>query len=66
MTVQLVKMISGDGVFTTQEFSRGDFLLEYKGDLINYDEAQRREKEYADADLGSFLYFFKYKGKNLW
>ncbi|XP_068692866.1 N-lysine methyltransferase KMT5A-B-like [Montipora foliosa] len=48
----------GRGVFTTKEFSKGQFLLEYKGELISQDEGSSREQSY-DEDLGSFLFFFK-------
>ncbi|XP_068739207.1 N-lysine methyltransferase KMT5A-like, partial [Montipora capricornis] len=46
----------GRGVFTTKEFSKGQFLLEYKGELISQDEGYSREQSY-DEDLGSFLFF---------
>ncbi|XP_028417936.1 histone-lysine N-methyltransferase set-1-like [Dendronephthya gigantea] len=48
----------GRGVFTTKTFSKGDFLLEYKGELISQEEGYIREKNYPD-DLGSFLFFFQ-------
>lgn len=60
-------LTAGEGVFTTKRFKCGDFLLEYRGDLIrNFGEALKREKEHAAADQGNFLYFFKYKNKNMW
>ena len=52
----------GKGVFTTQEFRSGAFLLEYTGELIeNLQEAKRRERKYGTR-FGSFMYFFVYKG----
>lgn len=45
-------------MFTTKVFLKGQFLLEYKGELITQDEGFSREEEY-DADLGSFLFFLK-------
>lgn len=48
----------GRGVFTTKKFSKGDFLLEYKGELVSEDEGYQREELY-EPKLGSFLFFFK-------
>ena len=47
----------GRGVFTTKKFSKDDFLLVYKGELVTADEGYRREDLYH-PDLGSFLFFF--------
>ncbi|XP_028417446.1 histone-lysine N-methyltransferase set-1-like [Dendronephthya gigantea] len=55
----------GRGVFTTKTFSKGDFLLEYKGELISQEEGYIREKNYPD-DLGSFLFFFQQGNASLW
>ena len=52
-------------MFTTKEFSKGQFLLEYKGELISQDEGYSREQSY-DEDLGSFLFFFKEGSKRFW
>jgi len=60
-------LFSGEGVFVTKSFKCGEFLLEYRGDLIrNYGEALKKERKYASADQGSFMYFFKYKNKTIW
>lgn len=60
-------IISGEGVFTTKAFAKGEFLLEYKGDLIkSLKQARRLEKEYADKDLGCFMFYFKYREKSMW
>ncbi|CAH3173486.1 unnamed protein product [Porites lobata] len=48
----------GRGVFTTKTFSKDDFLLVYKGELVTADEGYRREDSYH-PDLGSFLFFLK-------
>ena len=55
----------GRGVFTTKKFSKGDFLLEYKGELVSEDEGYQREDLY-ETELGSFLFFFKNGSKCLW
>ena len=55
----------GRGVFTTKTFSKDDFLLVYKGELVTADEGYRREESYH-PDLGSFLFFFKDGAKSFW
>ncbi|KAH3794789.1 N-lysine methyltransferase KMT5A-like [Dreissena polymorpha] len=47
-------------------FQEGDFLLEYKGDLITkYRVARQVEKDYEEENRGCFMYFFKYNSKSL-
>ena len=55
----------GRGVFTTKLFSKGDFLLVYRGELITGDEGAEMEDLY-NPDLGSFLFFFQDGSKCLW
>lgn len=55
----------GKGVFATREFQMGDFLLQYKGELISGEEGERREKRYS-TDLGNFLYFFQWNETTYW
>ena len=45
-------------MFTTKTFSKDDFLLVYKGELVTADEGYRREESYH-PNLGSFLFFLK-------
>lgn len=52
-------------MFSTKKFSKGEFLLEYKGELVSEDEGYQREESYG-AELGSFLFFFKDGSKSLW
>ncbi|XP_044737118.1 N-lysine methyltransferase KMT5A-A [Chrysoperla carnea] len=54
----------GRGIVTTQPFKRGDFVVEYRGDLIDYIEAKHREQIYArDQNAGCYMYYFKHKNK---
>ena len=57
----------GKGVFTQKSFTKlkGDFLLEYRGELITSDEAEHREKMYSE-EHGSFLFYFEWKDKTYW
>ena len=46
----------GRGVYSTQQFWKGDYLLEYRGKL-RYDE--------PDGD-DTYIYEFTYRGKRIW
>ena len=52
----------GRGVFAARQFARGEFVVEYSGDLLSTPEARMREEVYAaDTErFGCFMYFFKY------
>lgn len=52
-------MITGYGVFTTQEFRPGDFLLDYPGKLVPVEEAKTRLDD-------EYLYFFQHGGLEYW
>ena len=59
-------VIVGYGVFVCDKhFNKGDFLLHYRGELIDIDEADHREHSY-DPKYGSFVYFFSHAGKIMW
>ncbi|KAK3551795.1 hypothetical protein QTP70_026226 [Hemibagrus guttatus] len=55
---------SGRGVFSCVHFNKGDFLLEYRGQLINKLECDHRQKVYHDA-LKVFMFEFCFNGKLL-
>jgi len=48
----------GYGVFTTQEFTQGSFLLDYPGVLMSASEAEDHP-EHMD-----YIYFFQFNGKS--
>lgn len=56
----------GYGTRATQAFAKGDFLLVYRGDLIEYSEASKREVAYKTDECGCFMYYFKYNGQTMW
>jgi len=59
-------LILGCGVFTKCDFDPGDFLLEYRGEIISAEEGERRLEQSAEQHC-SFLYFFESdKRKKMW
>ncbi|CAJ0599529.1 unnamed protein product [Cylicocyclus nassatus] len=54
----------GRGIRAAKSFMKNEFVIEYKGDMMDYNSAKLREEEYAkDPTIGSYMYFFKYKSK---
>ncbi|OXU30294.1 hypothetical protein TSAR_016711 [Trichomalopsis sarcophagae] len=52
----------GRGVVTTKDFFKGDFVVEYIGDLIDGATARIREAKYArNKNIGCYMYYFKFK-----
>jgi [histone H4]-lysine20 N-methyltransferase SETD8 len=57
----------GRGVVTTREFHKGEFVVEYAGELIDNKEAKRREEEYSQDDsIGCYMFKFKYLDRPFW
>lgn len=57
----------GRGVIAGRQFSKGEFVVEYIGDLIEQSEADRREEAYAaDSALGCYMYYFRHKEQTWW
>jgi len=51
----------------TKPFQKGDFVVEYEGDLVELKEAYSREQEYKkDTSFGCYMYFFTHKDKRYW
>lgn len=48
--------IHGIGLFTLTGYQKGDFVIEYAGDLIRTPLADIREKRYEAAGLGTYLF----------
>ncbi|XP_054852813.1 N-lysine methyltransferase KMT5A isoform X2 [Eublepharis macularius] len=54
----------GRGVIATRHFNRGEFVVEYHGDLIEITDAKKREALYAqDPSTGCYMYYFQYLSK---
>ncbi|KAL6476257.1 hypothetical protein MHYP_G00147560 [Metynnis hypsauchen] len=60
--VKYINPDKGRGVFSCIHFDKGDFLLEYRGELISKHECQRRQKIYHGV-LKVFMFEFRYNGK---
>lgn len=57
----------GRGVVTSRPFYRGDFVVEYAGDLVDIGEARLREAKYAqDHTKGCYMYYFRHNNQNYW
>jgi len=53
------------GVVPTKKLSKGDFVVEYAGELIEHSTAEERENRYAmDISKGCYMYYFKTNGKH--
>ncbi|CAB1352203.1 unnamed protein product [Coregonus sp. 'balchen'] len=49
----------GRGVFATQCFHKGQYVVEYHGDLLQITDAKTREAEYAlNPTTGCYMYYF--------
>jgi len=54
----------GRGIKAVKTFDKGDFVVEYAGDLIDIGTAKDLETKYSmDASKGCYMYYFKHKGK---
>jgi len=52
----------GRGVVATRNFVRGDYVVEYAGELISIEEARIREVLYSqDQNTGCYMYYFCHK-----
>lgn len=57
----------GRGVITIREFAKGEFVVEYIGELINQGEAKEREEVYAqDQNTGCYMYYFQHRNQQYW
>ncbi|KAF0764284.1 histone-lysine N-methyltransferase, H3 lysine-4 specific isoform X1 [Aphis craccivora] len=51
----------GRGIIAAKDFARGDYVVEYSGELIYIQEARKREAIYSqDISTGCYMYYFKY------
>uniref|UniRef100_A0A8R1HUR5 [histone H4]-lysine(20) N-methyltransferase n=1 Tax=Caenorhabditis japonica TaxID=281687 RepID=A0A8R1HUR5_CAEJA len=56
--------IKGRGIRAKCDFIKGEFVVEYRGVMMEYSAAKVLEEEYStDEDIGSYMYFFEHKNK---
>ena len=55
--IYIIVYFSGVGVFANKAILKGEFILEYAGELVFHEEGQKREEEYPEH-FGSFLFFY--------
>ena len=67
-TFQVAEIVGkGRGVLATKHFAAGDFVVEYKGELVTRAVAVKRETAYADGDTDScYMFYFTSGGRQLW
>lgn len=57
----------GRGIVAGRPFQRGEFVVEYIGELIDQTEADRREEEYSkNSEFGCYMYYFKHREQQWW
>ncbi|TKS64906.1 N-lysine methyltransferase KMT5A [Collichthys lucidus] len=62
LDVKFINAVKGRGLFAVDLFCKGDFVVEYRGDLIDDVEAERRRKVYHPS-CAAFFFLFKWRGK---
>nr|XP_057919197.1 N-lysine methyltransferase KMT5A-A [Doryrhamphus excisus] len=51
----------GRAVFAARCFRKGEYVVEYHGDLLEMTDAKKREAEYAqNPETGCYMYYFQY------
>lgn len=63
----------GKGVVAGRMFTKGEYVCEYAGDLIEKTEADKREQQYLEEanrhqmdEMMCYMYFLKHRGKIWW
>ncbi|KAJ4927346.1 hypothetical protein JOQ06_015079 [Pogonophryne albipinna] len=62
--VKFINSFKGRGVFSCRPFQNGDFLIEYRGEVITKSERENRQKVYHNA-LKIFMFDFRLNGQEL-
>ncbi|KAK5892950.1 hypothetical protein CesoFtcFv8_013291 [Champsocephalus esox] len=60
--VKFINSFKGRGVFSCRPFQNGDFLIEYRGEVITKSERENRQKVYHNA-LKVFMFDFRLNGQ---
>nr|XP_055065244.1 uncharacterized protein LOC129447504 [Misgurnus anguillicaudatus] len=62
LEIKYINPVKGRGIFTLAAFNQGDFVVEYRGELIDEAEAEHRRKLYHNA-CSIFMFDFIWKRK---
>ncbi|GAA6089219.1 uncharacterized protein LOC125141181 isoform X1 [Tachysurus ichikawai] len=62
LEVKYISSEKGRGIFTLTSFGKGKFVAEYRGEMIDFIESQRRRRIYHDA-CGVFMFDLEWRGK---
>ncbi|TRY59363.1 hypothetical protein DNTS_005453, partial [Danionella cerebrum] len=62
LEIKHINPVKGRGIFALADFSQGEFVVEYRGELIDAAEAENRRKLYENACL-FFMFDFTWKQK---
>ncbi|XP_034036862.1 N-lysine methyltransferase KMT5A-A-like [Thalassophryne amazonica] len=62
LEVKFINAVKGRGLFAAGSFCKGEFVVEYRGDLVDDAEAERRRKVYHPS-CAAFFFLFKWRGK---
>ncbi|XP_016142227.1 uncharacterized protein [Sinocyclocheilus grahami] len=63
LEVKYINAVKGRGLFAKGSICKGDFVVEYRGDIISDAELQRRRKRYHTSSA-AFMFEFKWRGKS--
>uniref|UniRef100_A0AAX7VL28 SET domain-containing protein n=3 Tax=Astatotilapia calliptera TaxID=8154 RepID=A0AAX7VL28_ASTCA len=64
LEIKFINSVKGRGIFTLANFKQGDFVVEYRGELIDATEAEHRRNLYPSA-CSVFMFDFIWKQKTL-
>lgn len=59
----------GKGVVATINYTEGELICEYEGDLLSHKEALKREQRYlkqSGESYKGYMYYFYFKRKKYW
>ena len=63
----LLLSLQGRGVSSSRRICKGEFVVEYSGDLIDVKMAKERETKYAmDLSKGCYMYYFRANNRQYW
>ena len=63
----MICLVSINVFQAVRSFSKGDFVVEYSGDLVDVGTAKNLEVEYSlDTSKGCYMYHFEHKDKGYW